>query len=68
MKLFLFDLETSGLSPATNDILEIGFIIKYTEYKKPIEIGSVLVQDEAYLPNEVVHIKVIIKRKNRWTN
>jgi DNA polymerase III alpha subunit (gram-positive type) len=59
MKLFLYDLETSGLSPVTNDILEIGYIVKYTEYKKPIEMGSILVEDAAYLPNEVAHINHI---------
>lgn len=40
MKLFLFDLETTGLNHQKDKILEFGFIYWDTDYKKPAVFGS----------------------------
>lgn len=48
MRLFLFDLETSGLSPKSDSILEYGYIIWDTKYKKPFAQNSVILFDSDY--------------------
>lgn len=48
MKLFLFDLETSGIDVNTVRILEHGFIIWDTSYKKPVSMGSAIWWDIGY--------------------
>lgn len=48
MKLFLFDLESSGLDTSKVRILEHGYILWDTDYKKPFSMGSVIWHDNTY--------------------
>lgn len=48
MRLFLYDLETSGLSPQNDRILEYGYIIWDTKYKKPFAQNSVILFESDY--------------------
>lgn len=48
MRLFLFDLETTGLDIKHDRILEHGYILWDTEHKKPLGMSSAFWFDESY--------------------
>ncbi len=58
MRLFLFDLETSGLSPENDYILELGYIVKEVGLKKPLGMSSMYFYEVGY-PKISEYIKSI---------
>ncbi len=50
------DLETTGLNPATDRIIEIGAVVWDVEQKKPLKLMSELIQPEIPVPAEITKI------------
>lgn len=62
MKLFLFDIESSGLDYLNDRILEIGYIFRDTEFKKPMVMSTITLNDKndpSYSKNPADHINHI---------
>lgn len=50
------DLETTGLDPATSDIIEVGAVLWDTDTQQPIQMTSWLIETEGLIPDEITSL------------
>lgn len=62
MLLLGIDLETTGLDPAKDQIIELGMVIWCTESKKPVKIFSELINQNAKISPEITAITGITEK------